>query len=195
MRQQELVPALAKTLGVQPSQVFYHWVIPPRCRQIGVIEETEWRYFFHGHECNLKHQADGRFLRLDFGPGGRFDTFTGWGILQFVMTSKAPRPEFPELQAYLAEKVPPFDELSGSYQRMTELWERLASLGWVEVVAPELVELEEQHTTIDADGRAVVKLPGVYGDFTRPEFWDVMVSHRWVISKSAPTVPITPQSG
>lgn len=181
--QQELVPRLAETLGVQPQEVFYHWVIPPRCNQIGQIDGTEWQYVFHGHECDLRHQSDGRFLRIEFGPGGRFDTISGWGILQFVMTSKSPWQEFPELLQHLAEKPPPYNELSGSHEKMTKLWERIETLGYVEVAVPELCELEEKYTTIDSEGRAIVKLPDEYNDFMEHKFWDVMVSQRQVLSK------------
>jgi hypothetical protein len=132
-RQQELVPALAESLGVPPTEVFYQWVMQPRCEQRGTIIGTEWRYFFHGRECDLKH-SDGKFLRVDFGPGGRFDTFSGWGILQFVMTSKAPWQEFPELRVHLAKRQPPFDELSGSHEKMTALVSELKDSGLVEVI-------------------------------------------------------------
>lgn len=73
----------------------------------------------------LEHLSDGRFLRVDFGPGGCLDTSTGWGVLQFVMASKVPWREFPELRAHLAGKPPPYDELSGSHERMVEIVDKL----------------------------------------------------------------------
>jgi hypothetical protein len=180
-RQQELVPALAKSLGVTPTEVFYHWVCPPRCEQVGTIASTEWRYFFHGLECDLRHQ-DGRSLRVDFGPGGRFDTFTGWGVLQFIMTSKAPWKEFPELRTHLTDKSLPSDtadRFSGNHKEMTVLVSRLEECGWIEVADADLCALTEQCTTIDSEGRRMVKLPK---HLTGREVWDTMACHRLVLS-------------
>lgn len=163
LRQQKLVPALAETLGVAPEEAFYQWVIPPRCSQSGIIVGTEWRYFFHGNECDLRH-SDDRFLRIDFGPGGRFDTFSGWGVLQFVMTSRAPWQEFPELRAHLAVGPPPFGKLSGSHERMTDLISALKDSGFVE-----MVDTKAQSEEVD--------------DPTTRAFWDRQVRDVLVISE------------
>lgn len=164
LRQQELVPALAETLGVQPGEVFYHWVMPPKCQRSGAIVGTDWRYFFHGLECDLKHLSDGRFLRVDFGPGGRFDTFSGWGVMQFVMVSQAPWREFPELRAHLAEKPPPFHELSGSHERMVAIVDKLEELRLIEPVGLERGMVEER-------------------DPSKRAFWDACVNHRMVLTE------------
>jgi len=163
LRQSELVPALARTLRVAPQEVFYHWAMPPRCRQTGTIAGSSWRFFFHGLECDLKN-PDGRFLRVDFGPGGRFDAFTGWGVLQFVMTSKAPWREYPELRRHLAEGLPPFDELSGSHERMVSLFSDLADLGLVEVASAKIGTKEAN-------------------DPEKQAFWDALVCHVWILSE------------
>jgi hypothetical protein len=116
-----MVPLLAHHLGVAPEEVFYRWIRSPGCEQSGSIAGSDWRYFFHGLECDLKNVCDGRFLRLDFGPNGRYDTFTGWGILQFIMTTKHPWHEFPELKAFLAAGPEPCNERSGSHHKMAGL--------------------------------------------------------------------------
>lgn len=182
LRQQELVPMLAQSLGVKPNEVFYHWVKPPRCEQTGKIVDTDWKYYFHGYECDLKNSEDGRFLRIDFGPHGRFDTFSGWGVLQFVMTTKSPWKVFPDLQAFLAEKPPPYSQLSGSHQKMTSLARRIAELRLVEAADPELCLLVEEHTHIEPNGQHVVTMPAPYNDWTQPEFWDSAVCEIWVFS-------------
>jgi hypothetical protein len=184
LRQQELVPMLAHSLDVEPNEVFYHWVKPPRPHreQRGKIANTDWKYYFHGYECDLKNAQDGRFLRIDFGPHGRFDTFSGWGVLQFVMTTKSPWRVFPDLQAFLAEKSPPYNELSGSHQKMTQLASRMVELNLVEAADSELCKLIEEHTYIEPNGWHVVKLPAPYNDWTRPEFWDSAVCKKWVFS-------------
>ena len=81
---------------------------------------------------------------------------------------------------YIFEGKPPTWK---NHEKMTKLWERVETLGYVEVAAPELCQLEEKHTTIDSEGRAIVKLPDEYNDFTKHKFWDVMVSHRRVLSE------------
>lgn len=179
-RQQKLLYEFSKTLNIQPEDIGYNWAI---CRnnQVGMIANTEWRYFFHGLECDLKHCSDGRFLRIDFGPHGRLDTFTGWGVLQFIMTSKAPWQEFPELRAYLAGKSPPFNELSGSYEKMINFLNKLEDLQLIGVADSELCILVEKHTTINAKGQRVVSLPE--GLPERIYWFDSMVCNRLVISE------------
>jgi hypothetical protein len=182
-RQQELVPLLAHYLGVQPEEVFYRWAMSPRCEQHGLLGKTNWAYFFHGAECDLKNSLDGRFLRLDFGPRGKFDTFSGFGILQFVMTTKAPWREFPELREFFAETSPPYNELSGSHAKMSAIANRLKQLGFFEVADKELFTMVEQHTEVQPDGSRSIHLPSGFNDPTQHAFWDVGVCHRWVLSE------------
>src|SRR5688572_23142460 len=85
-RQHELLPLLAAALNVREEDVFYTWALR-QCKQHGALEGTDWWYFFHGMECDLKNKVDGRFLRIDFGPDSSVDTFTAWGVLQYIMTS------------------------------------------------------------------------------------------------------------
>src|SRR5437016_4606409 len=101
-RQHELAAALAAHLRVPASELFYRWAVR-QFAQRGTLEGGEWRYFFHGAECDLAHNADGRVLRLDFGPGGRVDTFCGWGILRFVLHTRKPWEEFDDLKRYLTD--------------------------------------------------------------------------------------------
>src|SRR5207244_3171047 len=128
-------------------------------KQHGDLEKSDWAYFFHGLECDLKNEIDGRFLRLDFGPGGRIDTFTAWGVLQFIMTSVAPWQEFPQLRANFASCEPPWDERSGSLSKMRQVWDRLEVNGMFEAAAPELVELRAKYTATGPDGIAYVRFP------------------------------------
>jgi hypothetical protein len=180
LRQQEIVPLLAEVLDAKPSEIFYKWM-ERQFKQTGVFANGEWKHFFHGGECDLTNLVDGRCLRVDFGPHGRLDTFTGFGVLQFVMTSKAPWREFPELRDYLAEKPPPFDRLSGSHARMTALFDELKTAGFVEVADPELCALIERHTVINAPGQTEIRLPT---DLPNTVFFDMLASKRYVLSQS-----------
>jgi hypothetical protein len=192
-RQQELVPLLAATLRVLPEEVFYCWMRrsfpepdPPfgedEDLQRGCIRGTEWDYFFHGFECDIQHRDDGRFVRVDFGPRGRLDTFTGWGVLQFVMTTRAPWQTFPDLQTYLAAKPPPYNSLSGSHARMCDLQDRLETLGCFERAAPDLHALVERHTE---------RPPNAWTRFMPPvglserDLVDCYICNRWVLSPTA----------
>jgi hypothetical protein len=180
--QQELAPFLADTLGIRPDQLLYHWKIDPDCRQSGTLADGEWRYFFHGLECDLENVQDGRFLRLDFGPQGRLDTFTGWGVLQFIMAAKPPWREFPALRDFLAEKPPPYHRLSGSHQKMHLLADHLWDSGLVETADPHLCSLVQTWQHIEPDGKHVTKLPPEYTGITNSRFWDTFVCGRWVLS-------------
>lgn len=158
LRQHEMLPLLAAALQVPQDQVFYTWAFR-RCKQRGRLAGTEWGYFFHGLECDLKNDSDERFLRIDFGPRGRVDTFTGWGVLQFLMTSVSPWREFPQLKTYFAKSDPPFDLYSGSFEKLVQVWDRLEVEGAFEKADPNLVEFEAKHTSRDPDGLRYVQFP------------------------------------
>lgn len=157
-RQREMLPLLAAALEVPEDQVFYTWAFR-RCEQRGRLEGTEWVYFFHGLECDIKNVSDGRFLRIDFGPRGRVDTFTAWGVLQFLMTSVPPWREFPHLKAYFAKCDPPFDPYSGSFERFVLVWDRLEAEGAFENADPSLIELEAKYSSRGADGILCIHFP------------------------------------
>jgi hypothetical protein len=158
LRQGEMLPLLATALQVPEDQVFHTWAFR-RCQQRGRLEGSEWGYFFHGLECDLTNGLDGRFLRIDFGPRGRVDTFTAWGILQFLMTSVAPWMEFPQLKAYFATGAPPFDPFSGSFEKLAPVWDRLMAQGAFERAEPSLIALEAKYTDYDSDGLQYVRFP------------------------------------
>lgn len=150
-RQHEMLPLLATALRVPEDQVFYTWAFR-RCKQRGRLEGAEWVYFFHGLECDLENVSDGRFLRIDFGPRGRVDTFTAWGVIQFLMTSVPPWREFPQLKAYFAKSVPPSERISGSFTKLLPVWDRLEAKGAFERADPSLLELRAKHTVQCPDG-------------------------------------------
>ncbi len=185
--QTELLPALADTLEVPLKDVYYHWAIPPRCQQTGIVQGTKWEYFFHGiADCDLKHIEDGRFLQISFGPHGRYDTFSGWGTMLFIMASKPPWPEYSELKNYFADRPPPYNYLSGSHQKMLELADPIETLGLFEVADKKLTQLKtkqsEEFTSIDSEGRHIFSPPAPYDDFTLKVFWDLMVCDAPVLS-------------
>lgn len=159
-RQHEMLPLLAQSLQVPENQVFYTWAFR-RCEQRGSgrLEGAEWAYLFHGLECDLTNVKDGWFLRIDFGPRGRVDTFTAWGVLQFLMTSISPWREFPQLKAHFAQNAPPFGRLSGSLAKLSPIWARLESKGVFEKADQSLVDFLDQHTSRGPDGSFYVRFP------------------------------------
>lgn len=186
--QQELVPLLADTLGVPPQELFYGWMkgafsnVHERelDRESGRVSGTEWHYCFHGFECDFWHNHDPRYVRVEFGPHGRFNAFTPWSVLQFVMTSCLPWPDFRELQECLAEKPPPYNHLSGSQVRANELWDMLEARGLVQLADPTLQRLVESRTILR--GRTqVIELPE---NFSWQERLDCLVCARGVLSTS-----------
>lgn len=173
-----LLDDLSSSLGVPPQELFY-LRMERRCPQRGTFLDGVWGYYFHGYCCDLKHGADGRFLRFDFGPGGTIEAFTEWGVTQFVMTTKTPWPEFPALQAHLAEKPPPYNEFSGDVGRAIQLYEVLDKEGFVSVAAPDLIAFGRQHTTLNTEGIAVQRLPD---DTPERTCLDVSVADRKVVT-------------
>ena len=177
LRQEELLPGLAKKLGVNAREVFYVWA-GRKCEQRGVLEGEEWSYFFHGLECDLKNLHDGRFLRIDFGPGGRFDAFTPWGVSQFVMTSKAPWPDFIGLREYLAQAGSAHHESSASLEKATGLCARLEKWGFIETADKLLLRLAKKHTRKKSGIETLSLLPGR----SERTYFDVSVANRKVLS-------------
>jgi hypothetical protein len=174
-RQRELLPLLAAAVGVPEDQVFYTWALRRCPQQPAKLSASGWVAFFHGLECDLKNVADGRFLRIDFGPHGRADTFTAWGVLQFIMTSVPPWPDLPPLKAYFARSKPPYDHLSGAFDKMTEVWDRLEAQAAFEKADLRLVEFAAGCTSVGMDGMLHLRFPP---GTTEETIIDCLVAHR-----------------
>lgn len=192
--QKIIVPKLADTLDVRPDEIFYLWNMLPhsqsseRIQGTGIIQGTKWKFFFHGmYECDILHAEDGRFLQVMFGPNGRYDIFSGWGTLQFVMASKSPWSEFPQLKAYLAQEPPPYTYVSGEHGKMVELTKLIAQLGLFEVADKELYalscELKEKDASRDKQGRYTLAFPPPYNNPFERMFWDLEVCEALVLSE------------
>ncbi|KPL88126.1 DUF6896 domain-containing protein [Herpetosiphon geysericola] len=180
-RQVELINLLAASWDMQPNEVYYNW--RSQHAQAGMIVDTAWRYFFHGLECDISNQEDGRFVRIEFGPGGRADCISSFSVLQFIMTSKAPWGYYPELQAQLAYKPAPFDELSGDYHAIHALIEPLYTAKLIELADPTLQPILEQALVFTPEGSQRYELPAPDGNPNTHGFWDMMVCHRMVLKQ------------
>jgi len=176
--QHEMLGLLAKTLGARSNEVFYLWM-RRTIHQRWHLDGSDWKCFFHGFECDLENTNDGRLLRLDFGPGGRVDTFTMWGVLRFVMTSVAPWPEYPELRVQFAEHEESTNSFGGSMDAIGIVWDRLSVLGVFEPADAGLIEFQKKHTLIGSDGLQRITYPeGASDELT----YDCSVAHRPVLS-------------
>ena len=78
-----LVSLLAAKIGVPEDEVFYTWC-ERKTRQSGSLNEY-YKYFFHGYECDFRGE-NGEYIRVEFGPCGRVDTFTSYGLSSFIKT-------------------------------------------------------------------------------------------------------------
>ena len=122
-------------------------------------------------------------LRMDFGPRGAMSgILNSWGVLQFIMTSVPPWHDFPNLRDYFAKKGPPFDQDSGAWGKMAQVWDRLESKGFFEQAEPNLVALQAKFTTRGSDGLTYVQFPPETAEQTRV---DCSVAHRQQLSQSA----------
>jgi len=169
---------LAAALDVAPAEVFYTWA-QRKCGQRGQLGQGAWVYFFHGLECDLRNTDDGRLLRVDFGPEGRVDTVTAWGVLQLAMTSVTPWREFRRLKTEFVSVGAPPDPYAGDLRRFGAVWDRLESAGCFETTAPQLLELERASTTIGEDGIRRVRYSADTPERVRI---DCSVAHRKVLS-------------
>jgi hypothetical protein len=180
-RQQEMLPLLGAALGVEESRVFYTWAFR-RCAQRGSLAGTDWHYFFHGLECDLRNQKDRRSLRVDFGPKGRVGILNDYGVLRLIMTSVSPWGEFPHLRVFFAKDGPPFHENSGDWNKMWPVWHRLESQGFFQQADPSLVAVQGKYTTRGADGLAHINFPPNVTEQIRV---DCAVAHRLQLSQRA----------
>lgn len=131
---QKFIKRMARMLGIEPQEIFYAWLsgtIP----QHGHLPSKKWKYFFHGFECDLRHCGDGRMIRIEFGPGGRIDTFTDWGIFQYLISSKSYWFSKPEVIQYFSA----YHEIE-DYQKISVIVNKLKSYQWVVPVASKLHE-------------------------------------------------------
>ena len=125
------MPMLATHLGVQANDVFYGWMRRkfPKIHetadfphiQYGPLGATGWTRFFHGTECDLTN-TDGRFLRIEFGPGGRTDIVSSYAVQQFVMASREPWASFERVKAFIQD----------DHAKAMELWNAIDSAGFLE---------------------------------------------------------------
>ena len=142
----DVIPTLAHQLGVLVQELFYLWMCRrPELEQKGIIKNTNWSYFFNGFECDLDHTKNYRHLRVEFVPNGTIDTFSGFAVLEYVMASCSPWPEYKELKKFLASKDnkpgSPSNYLSGYFDKMCVLEDELCKHKFVEVTDPELCKL------------------------------------------------------
>jgi hypothetical protein len=178
------VPLLATTLGVAPGEIFYSWMrrefpgveVPVNegwRLQFGQVAGTDWQYFFHGWECDLHHEGDGRLLRVEFGPRGRYDIVGPFAVLELMRTSKASEPALADLKAHLTPDV-------GGHARAVQLWERLEKLALVEPADPDLLALARESTTTLPSGHRCIALPASLCERERD---DVYLAGRQVLSE------------
>jgi hypothetical protein len=176
----EIVPFLAKEFAVNTNELFFPWKKIKLQSSVGSFMNGTWKYFFHGLECDVQNISDKRFLCIEFGPGGRIDTFTGYGVLLYIMASCSPWPDYLKLKEYLAEKGPPYDYLSGSHSKMCMLVDQLEENNLVQPADQELCDFVEKCSYRDENGSMCVKLPD---SLTFEQELDTSVCDRLIISE------------
>lgn len=176
---QKLILLLAKTFHLEPQNIFYHW-INGKLPQHGYLSNKQWKYFFHGLECDLRHQ-DGRFLRMEFGPGGRIDTFTDWGIYKYITSFRKHWLTSIEVDTSVAKMTSAASSESlDPYQKISLIVNRLKDLKLLVPVAPELAkELNGCHVKTFGANEMVVQLPK---HLTDRKYFDTRVCNRLIIS-------------
>lgn len=187
----DLTPKLADHLNVPVKELYYWWASKRFLNgPMGIIENTNWKYWFSVKSCLLEHRKDKRFLTINFGPKGRIDTLGAIGnynentIFNYIMTSKSPWPEYRELKDhfwgqynqekyeqcikhidnyYPTDRPSPIFVPSGAESEIRELHHELISHRFVEPMDPKLYKF---------NGIPIGKL----------ELYDYWVRDRWIIS-------------
>jgi hypothetical protein len=200
----DVIPKLADHLNAPVQELYYLWMARHfEKERMGIIEDTNWKYWFHVKSCLLEHRKDKRFLPVKFGPKGRIDTlgsidnFLESGVFNYVMTSKSPWPEYKELKDffwghysqdkyeqtikhidnyYPSNEPSPIFVPSGADSKRQDLHHELISHGFVEPVDPKLFKLNSGKFI------AKIKLNKFLKSCTENDLFDFWVRDRWVLS-------------
>jgi hypothetical protein len=171
----EVVPCLAMSAGVRDAELFYAWAegrlaeagrLRPRRR--GPLGRGPWQYWFHGLECDVDNVRDGRRLRIDFGPGGRIDSFSPGSVADFVAYSRPPW----GLHGALREHLFAAGERS-SRERARNLADELLAEGLLQHADVELQRARAEQT--GSTPRRPLALPQAA---PAERLYDMMVCHR-----------------
>lgn len=79
----KLISLLSEKIKVDEADIFYTWC-ERKIEQKGFINNY-YKYYFHGYECDFRGN-NGEHIRVEFGPNGRVDTFTFFGLSSFIKT-------------------------------------------------------------------------------------------------------------
>ena len=133
-----------------------------------------WRYFFHGLEVEAMHR-DGRHLRIELGPRGMTNVFTGASVAVHVLDSKPPWPLYTDLSGFLRNSRGfPDGELA------RKLEQGLLKRGLFARADPELHALRESCSLKSPDGTTRIEIPPELRPDT-PE--DVFLCERLVLTE------------
>lgn len=178
-RQQTLLQKMETKLAVSP---YDYWIRrgDQQREQDGTFDNEDWEWFFHGMECDITNLKDGRFVRVEFGPRGRTDTFTGFGIMKFVMNAMPPWKQFKILKRHLTHAIFFRRRSEGDHDRMCTLEDKLIDKGVFEPADKQLCELVKRYTVIDPEGLSIVDIPK---NLMPENETDIMLCDRLVISR------------
>lgn len=182
--QSTLLECLRDELGTDPYGYFFlrSWEKDYRAdgvqsRQEGVTADGQWSWFSHGLEIDFENVADGRKLRVEFGPAGRRDAFSGASVALFACTSSPPWGAYPKLAAFLR-----CAEGEADYERYSALIESGIQQGFVAHADPDLVALRDAYTLTNADGYPEIAIPG---DQMPADSNDILTCDRLVLTERA----------
>jgi len=161
----EMFNLLAATIGIEKHQIFYQWCYR-KIKQSGSIDNSDWKYFFHGLECDFRHKNNNEKIIIEFGPNGRIDTFTNFGLFLFITTQENPSIELVKIKKFLTNSVA--SDKSNSMQAMIFLDQQIKILENNEFI--EKAEIE-YHKYTNNDNKTDDEL-----------YFDSQVFHRKIIS-------------
>ncbi len=111
--------------------------------QVGIIEGTPWKYFFHGFGCDFEHIYNNRRLIYRFGPKGRLDICGQDSVVLYITESI----EHDGKYLLMKNLIQDYD-LQSKKQRYSILlsqlepfYAKMVERNWIEVADLELAEL------------------------------------------------------
>jgi hypothetical protein len=117
-----LAERLARQLNVAVPVLIEMWN-NRKIEQTGMLQEKDWEYFFHGlNTVDFYSTSDCREIRLDFGPEGRTDCFTGYGWGIFIMRAVPPWEDYMKAKDYIRDKK---IDNSASFSKVLKVFKKI----------------------------------------------------------------------
>lgn len=123
----QALASMGRLLKISGKWMLLSWLYR-ECPQYGSAHG--WTFFFHGYDCDLKN-IEGTNIIADVGSLGYDDSFSRWGIAEFVASSGRSRFVLPELRTLVRQESSERHVLINE-EPISVACDRLLDLGYLE---------------------------------------------------------------